>query len=69
MQIEESVHPPRSPKNKLTPIFLCVCTLIDDEMTSQHRPSTVDPRAAGEWFHNNKNPNKSNLPVKMKKTK
>ena len=68
MQIEESVHPPRSPKNKLTPVFLCVCPLIDDEMTSQHRRSVVDPRAAGEWFNNNKNSKKSNLSVKMKKT-
>ena len=68
MQIDESVHPSRSPKNKLTPVFLCVCPLIDDKMKSQHRRRIVDPRAAGEWFHNNKNSKKSNLPVKMKKT-
>ena len=68
MEIEESVHPPQSPLNKLTPVFLCVGPFIDDKMTSQHCQSVVDPRATVEWFHNKKNSKKSNLPVKMKKT-
>ena len=68
MEVAESARSPRSPLNKLTLVFLCVCPLIDDKMTSQHCQSVVDPPATVEWFHNNKNSKKSNLPVKIKKT-
>jgi len=36
--------------NELTPVFFCVCPLIDDQLRNNVVKVAVEPHAAGEWF-------------------